>query len=208
VPRIDLVVPFGEDEEARRHGAAWDSKRKAWFVPDGADGELFRRWRPDRVNVRSASYWIAQVPELCSKCGSPIHVFALIVPAGYEVLDIPEDIEEDEDPDDFWESMSDTAILSGIEYISPTVQARITALSPHYKRAPQNNGDRRWYWTNHCSACGVKQRDDELFHEPEDAFLPTEFHAARDIRLHRIDQPLRATAGYGEAESFAYLWRT
>lgn len=204
--RIDLVVPFGEDEEARRTGAQWDSNRKRWFVPEGADPAPFRRWRPSSVNVRSTSYWIAQLPEFCWKCRENIQVFGLILPRGYEVL-LDDDREPDEDEEDFWEEMEDTAILTYIEYLSPMAESRIVALAPHYRRATGER-DPHWYWTNHCSVCGIKQGDHWLFREPSGGFLPTEFRQARDIRLHRINSSLEASAAYTEAEAFAYLWRT
>lgn len=208
MPRIDLIVPFGESEEARRFGARWDSEHKTWFVPEGTDPSAFRRWLPRTINVRSATYYIAQVPERCWKCGQPIRAFAFILPAGYEVLLIDEDAEAGEtDDEDFWQEMSDVAVLSYIEYISPSVQSRIMALAPHYRRG-YTRGSQSWYWMNHCADCGMPQGDHELFREPEGGFLPIQFESARDIRLHRIDQPLQAAAAYQEAEAFAYLWRT
>jgi hypothetical protein len=208
VPRVDLAVPFGEDQEARRLGARWDRERKVWFVPEGVDRSQFHRWLPKTIDVRSTTYYIAQGPEICWKCSQPIQVFAFILPAGYEVLMIDEDSEAgEEDEEDCWETMEDVGMLSYIEYLSPTVESRIRALAPHYRRA-HSKAARMWYWMNHCPGCGAPQGDHYLFREPQGGFLPTEFGAARTIRLHRIDQPLRAAAAYGEAESFAYLWRT
>jgi hypothetical protein len=207
MPRIDLVVPFIESEAARCAGAHWDAQRKTWFVPEGMDAAAFSRWRRPHINVRSGTYYhIAQTPETCWKCGADIQVFAFILPAGYEVL-LDEDCDPDEiEAEDCWQRMDDVCMLSYIEYISPTAQARITALAPNYRRG-FSQAVNCWYWMNHCGACGMHQGDHYLFREPQGGFLPTQFGTARDIRLHRIDQPLQASAAYGEAESFAWLWR-
>jgi hypothetical protein len=206
MPRIDLIVPLGEDQEARRLGAGWDAEAKTWFVPENMDRSVFRRWWPKTINIRSATYYIAQVPETCWSCDYPTLVFGFFLPAGYQVLE-DEDREPDEPEEDFWQEMEDVGRLSYIEYLTPTVESRIRALAPHYKRGLSKTLG-LWYWMNHCSECGIQQGDHYLFREPAAGFLPTRFEAAREIRLHRIDQPLEAVATYGEAESFAYLWQT
>jgi hypothetical protein len=204
--RVDLVVPLREDQEVRRLGASWDEEARTWFVPQGMDPRLFGRWLPKTINVRSATYYIAQVPEPCWECQHPIPVFGFFLPKGYQVL-MDEDREPDEPEEDFWEEMEDVGLLSYIEYLTPTVQSRILAIAPHYKRV-WSKAAGLWYWMNHCSKCGIQQGDHYLFREPAVGLLPTQFRGAREIRLHRIDQPLEAAASYGEAESFADLWRT
>lgn len=42
--RTDLLVPFKEKDEAKKLGAKWDSDKKVWYAPDGADISLFRKW--------------------------------------------------------------------------------------------------------------------------------------------------------------------
>ena len=42
--RVYLAVPFAEKEEAKALGARWHHTSKVWFVPAGADPQLFARW--------------------------------------------------------------------------------------------------------------------------------------------------------------------
>jgi len=60
MPRIDLVVPFHEKDEAKKLGARWDPQKKVWFVPDGTDAGPLRRWvhASRDINVRSGRYFI------------------------------------------------------------------------------------------------------------------------------------------------------
>lgn len=39
-----LRVPFAEKDEAKQAGARWNPKARKWYVPAGADRELFKRW--------------------------------------------------------------------------------------------------------------------------------------------------------------------
>ncbi|WP_031485742.1 zincin-like metallopeptidase domain-containing protein [Maridesulfovibrio frigidus] len=42
-----LKVPFSEKEQAKKHGAKWDTKGKMWFAPEGTDLENLSRWIPE-----------------------------------------------------------------------------------------------------------------------------------------------------------------
>lgn len=42
--RVDLDVPYGEKDEAKKLGARWDAVRKTWFVEADMPVEPFRRW--------------------------------------------------------------------------------------------------------------------------------------------------------------------
>jgi putative DNA primase/helicase len=42
--RTYLAVPFAEKDEAKALGARWHHTAKAWFVPAGADPQIFARW--------------------------------------------------------------------------------------------------------------------------------------------------------------------
>ncbi|AGA28215.1 exodeoxyribonuclease VII large subunit [Singulisphaera acidiphila] len=44
--RVDLRVPFVEKEDAKALGARWDSQKKLWYAPPGADLEHLERWVP------------------------------------------------------------------------------------------------------------------------------------------------------------------
>ncbi|WP_406699090.1 exodeoxyribonuclease VII large subunit [Singulisphaera sp. Ch08] len=45
-PRVDLRVPFVEKEDAKALGARWDSQKKLWYAPPGADLDPLKRWVP------------------------------------------------------------------------------------------------------------------------------------------------------------------
>lgn len=41
-----LVVPFAQKDEAKALGAKWDATARKWYVPEGKDKEVFKRWLP------------------------------------------------------------------------------------------------------------------------------------------------------------------
>ena len=41
-----LVVAFAEKDEAKSLGARWEAKARKWYVPEGKDKDLFKRWWP------------------------------------------------------------------------------------------------------------------------------------------------------------------
>ena len=43
---IALRVPFAEKDQAKALGARWNAGEKHWYVPDGRNSALFRRWVP------------------------------------------------------------------------------------------------------------------------------------------------------------------
>lgn len=49
MPRIDLNVPYAEKDLAKQLGALWDKEKRVWYVPDGVDPLLLRRWLPRTV---------------------------------------------------------------------------------------------------------------------------------------------------------------
>ena len=42
--RFYLDVPYAEKDDAKEKGAWWDNQVRKWYVPDGVDTELFRKW--------------------------------------------------------------------------------------------------------------------------------------------------------------------
>jgi DNA-binding transcriptional MerR regulator len=45
--RVNLSVPYEENEEVKQLGAKWDGEKKTWYVPAGIDPGAFSRWLPD-----------------------------------------------------------------------------------------------------------------------------------------------------------------
>jgi exodeoxyribonuclease VII large subunit len=47
--RIDLNVPYAEKDQAKVHGAQWDTASRTWYAPPGTDLQNFKRWLPNGV---------------------------------------------------------------------------------------------------------------------------------------------------------------
>jgi putative DNA primase/helicase len=52
--RTFLAVPYDEKDDAKRSGAKWDRRAKAWYVPAGMDLEAFTQWLPAQGSVHIA----------------------------------------------------------------------------------------------------------------------------------------------------------
>ena len=90
-------------------GARWDPRQKVWYVPDGVDPAPLRRWLPlaQRPTIRSASYFLATTVRQCWRCCAQTHVWAIMLPAGHEVLYV-----EDDPTGDHWELIDEPTLLS------------------------------------------------------------------------------------------------
>jgi exodeoxyribonuclease VII large subunit len=44
--RIDLQVPYSEKDQAKVHGAQWDTANRTWYAPAGTDLQKLKRWLP------------------------------------------------------------------------------------------------------------------------------------------------------------------
>ena len=54
-PRVDLVCPYREKDEAKKLGARWDPGAKTWFVPPGKPLAPFTKWLPVSQGVGAAA---------------------------------------------------------------------------------------------------------------------------------------------------------
>jgi exodeoxyribonuclease VII large subunit len=45
--RIDLKVPYSEKDQAKGHGAQWDTTNRTWYAPAGIDLRNLKRWLPN-----------------------------------------------------------------------------------------------------------------------------------------------------------------
>jgi hypothetical protein len=150
------------------------------------------------VNHRSLTYSIARALQRCGSCARLTPVVAVLLPPGHEILEFDEDADEESTAAEVWEAAEAGALLFFIEYFPEAVQGRLQGLSQHYQLSHADAGP--LYWTNHCSLCGSRQDDFELFCEPEGAFAPTSEEAAALIRLHAVSEPFEAeAAGYAYA---------
>jgi hypothetical protein len=148
------------------------------------------------INSRSRTYCIARSLQRCESCACFTPVIGLVLSAGHETLESGADA--DGDPEaaaaDSWESAETRALLFFVEYLSQTVQRRLQQVSRHY-RLEYDDQEGQTYWMNHCSFCGAKQGDFELYCEPEGAFMPISEEEAAFIRLFEVSEPFEALAG-------------
>jgi ribosomal protein S14 len=141
----------------------------------------------DRMNVRSASFFLAFAVGRCQHCGRQTALLAIGVPAGSERRD------EDE-----WGEVGGPTLLFDIEALADDIGELLRNCAPHYHAAtgaPAGEGR----WQNHCESCGEPQDDYWLHCEPDAPFLPLTPEAASRIDLVAIDAALLACAcGFSE----------
>ena len=67
---IILKVPYAEKDEAKALGARWNKERKLWYVAEGQDASLFKRWHTEQPGpgaVPAAAPQSAKVDTLAAK---------------------------------------------------------------------------------------------------------------------------------------------
>lgn len=197
MPRIDLIVPFAQKDEAKRMGARWDGDRKVWYAPENVDISALAQWLPSEpdINVRSESYFIAQSTKPCWRCHDSTKVYGFVLPAGHEALMV----DEEDDERDAWYRYDQPTIVHYVTDLLPSVAARIGAHSGHY-RIDFSKTTQSSYWMNHCEQCGIKQGDFEMYCEPQGAFFPMDKRAASLIVLKEFHEPFgcNASTAYGD----------
>lgn len=138
------------------------------------------------MNVRSRRYGIARAPAACRACGAPTPVFALVVPAGHELLE-----------DGEWTPQGECAVLFYVGRICEPVRRRLAALAPDFRLPPGDDREEP-HWTNHCERCAAPASDEELHGEAGGAFVPMSPAQAGAVELVVVQEPLEAdAAGYG-----------
>lgn len=156
---------------------------------------------PSSINYRSQTYSIARALQRCMCCARLTAVVGLVLPVGHATLEIDADAEQ-EPATDAWETAEGHALVFFVEYLPQAVQNRLRPLAQHYRLDASEQAGQS-YWMNHCSFCGMKQEDFELYCEPEGAFVPISAAAAATIRLHDVPEPFEAqAAGYAFAPEF------
>jgi hypothetical protein len=161
------------------------------------------------INFRSPHYWIARTAGVCPQCHAETRLVALILPPGHEALSIDEEdtlIDRDASTrGDLWESVPRHAFVFYVEFLPDEVRRRLQVLAPMYRFAasPATQGS---YWANHCARCGAFQEDQDLFCEPEGAFLPVSPAAASSIELLPVPEAFEVSAaGYAIDPQFVEL---
>ncbi len=203
--RINLVVPYTDKEKVKALGARWDGVLRVWFVPRDVDPDRFDQWimRPPAINLRAPNgFHLARTGAFCWKCREPFWVYALYFerqPVFIERRDmVAGELQEIYSHDQYG-----SGFASFVEYINPEAEVLIRAIAPSYRFDVSAKG-KTAYFMNHCTACGMKQGDFELFNEPEAAFHPLSEAHVNAIQRRHIPVWLEAAhATYHSCEAVA-----
>jgi hypothetical protein len=161
------------------------------------------------INIRSPSFLLARTVGMCNHCRTPTPLFALAVPPGHEALELDDDMEAEEPASYAWRLADHHAFLFHVEFLPIALQSRLKQLTKS-GRFGFGDGATSGYWGNHCEHCGLLLDDQDLYCEPEGAFLPTGESAASLIHLQTIEEAFEAAAaGYAyEPQFFDAMSRT
>ena len=141
------------------------------------------------ANIRSPSYYIAQMQARCAKCGRQSRVLALAVPPDHEIL-----------VEDEWQNVDTNAIIFYLAELPDAVSRHLFERSPAFRLRGQDPAES--HWVNHCEYCAEPFSEEELHCEPG-GFMPGCVLEAEAIFLTRIDEGFSVSAaGYALAPEF------
>ncbi len=144
------------------------------------------------ANIRSSSYYIAEMQARCAKCGRQARVLALAVPPNHAIL-----------VDGEWQNVDADAFIFYVAELPDAVARHLFERSPAFRlqRGRDQDPDDS-HWLNHCEHCAEPFSDDELHCEPG-AFMPGRALEAGAILLSPIHEDFSASAaGYALAPEF------
>ena len=148
------------------------------------------------ANIRSPSYYIAEMQARCAKCGRQARVLALAVPPNHEIQ-----------VDGEWQNVDGNAFIFYVAELPDVVSRHLFERYPAFRlQRGQDPADS--HWVNQCGHCAEPFNDDELHCEPG-GFMPSRVEDAEAIFLSRIDEGFSASAaGYAlDPEFFASMRR-
>jgi hypothetical protein len=150
--------------------------------------------QPPDANVRSSSYFIAEMQVRCAQCGQPCRVLALSLPPNHETLD-----------DGEWQKVDANAFIFHVAALPDAVSRLLLDRSPDFHQTCSDDTSESC-WANHCPHCAGVFSDDELHCEPG-GFMPSDPVEAQAISLTLVRQAFSApAAGYAlEPEFFASM---
>jgi hypothetical protein len=142
------------------------------------------------ANIRSPSYFLAQVHARCAQCGRQARVLALAVPPGHEIQ-----------VDGEWQDVAGNAFIFHVAELADAVARHIVERSRTFRRR-QGQDPADSHWVNHCEHCAEPFSDEELHCEPG-GFMPSRVLEAEAILLAPIEEEFSASAaGYALAPEF------
>ena len=146
------------------------------------------------MNVRANSYVVLLTVAICRSCGLPTRLIALMLPPDHQaLLEGTTQSEDEESWPGTWESPASSALLFFVGDVSNAVRRCVLDIAPAYRPASADESQDS-YWANHCEHCDSRFDDQELFCEPNGAFLPTNPSAAAAIDRMQINEPIEAAA--------------
>jgi hypothetical protein len=146
------------------------------------------------ANLRSSSYFIAEMQVRCTQCGEPCRVLALSLPPNHEILD-----------DGEWQKVDANAFIFHVAGLPHAVCRLLLDRSSDFRQICGDvSSESRW--ANHCPRCAAVFSDEELHCEPG-GFMPSDALEAQAISLTLVRQAFSAfAAGYAlEPEFFALM---
>jgi hypothetical protein len=148
---------------------------------------------PD-ANLRSSSYFIAEMQARCTQCGEPCRVLALSLPPNHEILD-----------DGEWHRVEANAFIFHVAGLPDAVSRLLLDRSSDFRQVCSDDPSES-FWANRCPHCATVFSDDQLHCEPG-GFMPSDVLEAQAISLTLVRQAFSAfAAGYAlEPEFFASM---
>jgi hypothetical protein len=135
------------------------------------------------ANIRSSSYYIAQMQARCAKCGRQTRVLALAVPPNHEIQ-----------VDGEWQNVDGNAFIFYVAELPDAVARHLFERSPAFRlQRGQGEDLADSHWVNHCEHCAEPFSDDELHCEPG-GFMPSRAEEAEAIFLSPINEDFSASA--------------
>lgn len=207
--RMDLNVPYAEKDEAKALGARWDPQKKTWYIPEGVEIGMLKKWLPPPVHaglehkpefrIRSPFYYIAESLSHCWKCSARSPVFSFILPEEHEEFRFFED-------EDFkvsydmgeWQTHGYRGTVSNVRDMSTQVTSQIRRFTQDFKLA-YSRAAGTGYFMNHCQHCTAKLGDFFMHCEPGGAFFPTSPEQASKITLFRVSERFDSNCGVSYA---------
>jgi hypothetical protein len=190
-----INVPYRKKERIKELGARWDSLKKSWAVPVGADVNLFWKWlstiNPLEINIRSYGFYVAVSSRLCWKCNSTTKVFAFLLPRHHQI----KKYEEEDDELEYWESPNEYTRLSYIRLVNNKALERMLTFSTRYY-FDHSQVMPKGYYMNHCQMCNAKLGDFYTHDEFDEGFSVITKEGAQQIKLYWFNELFEASSSY------------
>ncbi len=165
-----LHVPFSDKDQAKKLGAKWDPKQKAWYVPPGQDVSLFKAWLPTKSTKPKliiSSIGLVRVMTACWSCKGYCTVHAIYA---RELRVLPEKLKNNTVEVNTSDSKTGFFILTDINDQPEALAQFLILRCPNYRKGKVNTLGEKLY-RNHCDHCSIGLSDNKL-HKKGKAFHP------------------------------------